>query len=417
VLDGPAPAPALVGPEPRVYSDLQVAQSDRERIVELEAENVALRRAITLMHRIANLSRESLELRPVCYAMLTGVTAGVGLGLNRAMLFFGDALAPDTASPGMRGEAACLHGVAAVGPLDREHADRVWRSIAAEDPDLHTLYQSGARVGDEPDALDLHVRGVVVDPLGASRVALAFRRLEVVTHGGDDDLGGLLDPATGVAAPLRGRLGVHGVLYADNRFTGQPVDPVTALVFGMVADYAARAIENARRYEDVARAAKTDPLTGLGHHGALVDALTIAVLEAQHSGTPLSVAMIDLDGFKAINDTHGHPLGDRLLLEVAERLRRAARGGAVFRYGGEEFAALLPGAGLDDAAHAAERLRLAVGERPFELGGGTSLAVTCSLGVAMLVPGRGAAELVEAADRALLRAKAEGKNRVVLDHG
>jgi len=89
----------------------------------------------------------------------------------------------------------------------------------------------------------------------------------------------------------------------------------------------------------------------------------------------------------------------------------------VFRYGGEEFSVLLPGAGPGDAAAAAERLRLAVCERPFELGRGRTLAVTCSLGVATLVPGRGAAELVEAADRALLRAKTEGKNRVVLAQG
>jgi len=379
-----------------------VAQSERERVAELEAQNAALRRAITLLHRIANLARESLELRPVCYATLTGVTAGVGLGLNRAMLFFTDPLAPESASTNPGSEPACLHGVAAVGPLDRAHADRVWKSIEAEDPDLHTLYRAGVRAGDDPDALDHRVRGVVVDPYGPSRVALALRRLEVMTEGGDDDLGGLLDPATGVAAPLRGRLGVHGVLYADNRFTGARVDEVTALVFGMVADHAARAIENARRYEDMARAARTDALTGLGHHGALVDALTTAVLEAQHTGTPLSVAMIDLDGFKAINDTHGHPLGDRLLVEVADRLRRTARHGAVFRYGGEEFSVLLPGAGLDDAAHAAERLRL---------------AVSCSLGVATLTSGRGAAELLDAADRALLRAKSEGKNRVVLAEG
>ncbi len=398
-----------------------MAQTDHERILELEADNAALRRAIALLHRIANLSRESLELWPVCYAALTGVTAGVGLGFNRAMLFFGDALASDAASTEATREVACLHGAAAVGPLDRNHADRVWKSIEAEEPDLHTLYVSGVRAGqqagDDVHALDQRVRGVVVDPLGASRVALAYRRLEVVTEGGDDDLGGLLDPVTGIAAPLRGRLGVHGVLYADNRFTGHPIDGLTGLVFGMVADHAARAIENARHYEDMARAARTDPLTGLGHHGALMDALTSAVLEAQHAGTPLSIAMIDLDGFKAINDAHGHPLGDRLLVEVAERLRRSARGGEVFRYGGEEFSVLLPGAGLDDAAHAAERLRLSVCEAPFDLGGDRLLAATCSLGVATLVAGRGVAELVQAADQALLRAKADGKNRVVLARG
>lgn len=394
---------------PLAYS--WMVADETQRTAQLEAENAALRRAITLLHHIANLSRESLELRPVCYATLTGVTAGVGLGFNRAMLFFAE---PTT---GAEAEPSRLRGVAAAGPVDLEQADRVWKSIEAEAPDLHTLYEAGVRVGDDPDALDHRVRDVVIEPGGSSRVARAFRGLEVLTGGDDDDLGGLLDPHTAIAAPLRGRLGVHGVLYADNRFTGQAVDEITALVFGMVADHTARAIENARRYEDVARAARTDALTGLGHHGALMDALDIAVLEARHTGKPLSLAMIDLDGFKAVNDTYGHPLGDRLLVEVAERLRRAARVGSVFRYGGEEFAVILPRAELEVAAAAAERLRVAVCERPFELGDGRTLRVSCSLGVSTLAAGRGVAELVQVADQALLEAKATGKNRVVIGRG
>lgn len=380
-----------------------------ERIAELEAETTALRAAITLLHHIANLSRESLELRPVCYATLTGVTAGVGLGFNRAMLFFAE-------PPGGDGEPAALRGVAAVGPVDRAEADRVWKSIEAERPDLHTLYEAGIRVGDDPDALDHHLREVVVDPRGESRVARAFRRLAVVTaqDDDDDDLDGLLDPPTAIAAPLRGRLGVHGVLYADNRFTGQAVDEITALVFGMVADHTARAIENARRYEAVARAARTDALTGLGHHGALMDALDTAVLAARHTGAPLALVMIDLDDFKAVNDTHGHPLGDRVLIEVAGRLRRAARAGAVFRYGGEEFAVIVPQADRAAALAAAERLRLAVCERPIDLGHGRALPITCSLGVGPLLAQRDVTELVEVADQALLAAKAAGKNRVAI---
>lgn len=380
-----------------------------ERIAELEAETTALRAAITLLHHIANLSRESLELRPVCYATLTGVTAGVGLGFNRAMLFFAE-------PPGGDGEPAVLRGVAAVGPVDRAEADRVWKSIEAERPDLHTLYEAGIRVGDDPDALDHHLREVVVDPRGESRVARAFRRLAVVTaqDDEDDDLDGLLDPPTAIAAPLRGRLGVHGVLYADNRFTGQAVDEITALVFGMVADHTARAIENARRYEAVARAARTDALTGLGHHGALMDALDTAVLAARHTGAPLALVMIDLDDFKAVNDTHGHPLGDRVLIEVAGRLRRAARAGAVFRYGGEEFAVIVPQADRAAALAAAERLRLAVCERPIDLGDGRALPISCSLGVGTLLARREVAELVEVADQALLAAKAAGKNRVAI---
>ncbi|MEX1368591.1 MAG: GGDEF domain-containing protein, partial [Nannocystaceae bacterium] len=285
-----------------------VGDGDQDARGALEAENLALRRAIVMLHRIANLSRESLELRPVCYATLTGVTAGVGLGFNRAMLFFADSLeggpAPQSGTP------QWLRGVAGVGPVDRDEADRVWKSIEAEHPDLHTLYEAGLRAVDDPGALDHRVRESVFDLRKEYRICRAFRSRELVTSGTDELADELLDSATGIAAPLRGRLGVHGVLYADNRFTGTPIDEITALVFGMVADHTARAIENARRYEDLARAARTDALTGLGHHGALMDALTTAVLESQHTGQPLSVAMIDLDDFKAVNDTHGHPLGD-----------------------------------------------------------------------------------------------------------
>ncbi|MCA9650671.1 MAG: diguanylate cyclase [Myxococcales bacterium] len=395
-----------------LYSFPGVAEVVHEAVERLERENLALRRAIVLLHRIANLSRESLELRPVCYATLTGVTAGVGLGLNRAMLFFADSLDGGGGNRPM-GTPQWLRGVAGVGPVDREEADRVWKSIAAEEPDLHTLYEAGLRAGDDPGALDRRVRETVFDLKRDYRVCRAFRGRELVGVGEEEETDDLLDPATGIAAPLRGRLGVHGVLYADNRFTGTPVDEITALVFGMVADHTARAIENARRYEDLARAARTDALTGLGHHGALMDALTTAVLEAQHTGQPLSVAMIDLDDFKAVNDTHGHPLGDRLLVEVADRLRRVARVGSVFRYGGEEFTVLLPGADLDDAVKAGERLRLAVSERPIEMGNGGLLPVTCSIGVATLAPRWSGAELVDAADQALLRAKGSGKNQVV----
>lgn len=384
---------------------------DREALLRAERENASLRRAITLLHRIANLSQESLELRPVCYAALTGVTAGVGLGLNRAMLFFAEP--PVSAASSLQGRV--LRGEAAIGPVDREEADRVWRSIEAEDPDLRTLYEAGFRMDAQSGALDQRVRELEVAASGDSPVARALRQRRVVTGGGGDDLGGLLDPPTAIAAPLRGRLGIHGVIYADNVFTELTIDPITALVFGMVADHTALAIENARRFEDVARAARTDALTGLGHHGALMEALAVEVQQARDTQEPLSVVMIDLDDFKTVNDTHGHPLGDRLLMAVADRLRHAARKGSVFRYGGEEFTVLLPGASRSDAAVVAERLRVAIGEALFELEPGPSLQVTCSLGGATLGPEHDASTLIERADRALLRAKNTGKDRVVMD--
>src|SRR5688500_18486219 len=109
----------------------------------LERENLALRRAIALLHEISNLVRAAQELEPTCYALLTGVTAGVGLGMNRAAIFLVD----DT-------DGGALRGMAAVGPSDREEADRVWKSIEKDGPDLETLYEAGLIESAQPGRFD-----------------------------------------------------------------------------------------------------------------------------------------------------------------------------------------------------------------------------------------------------------------------
>ena len=379
-----------------------------EQLVELGRENEELRRAISLLHQIAKLVRESLDLEATSYAVLTGVTAGVGLGFNRAMLFFVD-----------NEHHGQLRGQAAVGPGDGEEADRVWRAVASAAPDLETLYDTGLKHRGSPGPLDRRVRAATVSVDGDSPVALALRRGALVRGAGSDDLGGLLHLPTGVAAPMRGREVVRGVLYADNHFTERVVDPITELVFSLVADLAGRAIDSAYQYEQVARQARTDALTGLGHHGAMMEALKAAVAEAKSNGTALGVAMLDLDDFKTFNDTLGHLAGDALLAGVASRLRSHVRPGeTVFRYGGEEFLVLLPRVEGEALRAAGERLRAAVAERPFQLRADRTLGITTSVGLAALGDGIDYAKaLIESADRALRRAKQTGKNRVELEPG
>jgi diguanylate cyclase (GGDEF)-like protein len=146
----------------------------------------------------------------------------------------------------------------------------------------------------------------------------------------------------------------------------------------------------------------------------MMEAVIAAVGDAQASGGPLGLAMIDLDDFKKVNDTRGHLVGDALLAGVAARLRAHVRAGeAAYRYGGEEFAVLLPGVDAAALRAAGERLRRALGERPYPVGAGRTLAITCSVGLAALGPGVADAHvLIHAADQALLSAKAAGKNRV-----
>jgi len=382
-----------------------VAAEDVERrLRNLEQENASLRGAISLLHQISNLLRGAVELEPTCYALLTGVTAGVGLGLNRAMLFLVD-----------ESERKLLRGAAAVGPASPEEADRVWRSIRDDSPDLETLYEAGQREREHPGLLDQRVRATRVDVEGDSPIAVALRAGTAVAGSGEDDLGGLLHLPTSVAAPLRGRSEVRGVLYGDNIYTGRCLAPLSQLVFALLADHTGRAIEAAHQFEQMAQQARTDALTGLAHHGALMEELSRAVERANAKGHALGLLMVDLDDFKQVNDTLGHLTGDALLAGVAARMRSVLRASeSPYRYGGEEFAVVLPEADRAAALAVGERLRRAVGERPFAVGGDEPLRVTCSVGAAS-IPQDGATAklLVAAADEALLRAKAAGKNRVV----
>lgn len=374
-----------------------------ERVAQLEEEVISLRGAIWLVHRIADLVRATPEMEPTCYAVLLGVTSGVGLGFDRAMLFLTD--------PARRTR---LLGAAAFGAWSAEEAPALQARLDAEVPRIEALYEAALRLHAGHQPLDARVRSAELDAGGATPVALALRRGLPVIGEGEVDPTGLLDPRTCIAAPARGRSSIVGVLYADNRWCERKIDPVSQLVFTMVADHAGRAIESAQEFERLAREAHTDALTGLPHHGVLMADLAREAASALASGQPLGFVMIDLDDFKRINDRLGHPAGDALLSSVAARLQGVIRGReGVYRYGGEEFAVLLPGATRDAAARIGERLRGAVSSRPFDLGSHGATHMTCSVGVASLpMDASSAGDLVEAADAALLRAKALGKNRV-----
>lgn len=157
------------------------------------------------------------------------------------------------------------------------------------------------------------------------------------------------------------------------------------------------------------RDAQTDPLTGLGNRRSLE--LSLSLLEAE--GRAFAAIVLDIDHFKRVNDSHGHEVGDQALRQLAELMRRCCREGDLLcRTGGEEFLMMLPGASLEVAAVVAERLRVTVQDTPLEPVG----AVTISLGVARW-DGEAGSEPVETlseADRALYRAKQEGRNRVVI---
>lgn len=167
---------------------------------------------------------------------------------------------------------------------------------------------------------------------------------------------------------------------------------------------------------DGLRLAMTDPLTGLHNRRYALPHLARIAERAETTGRQFAVMVLDLDRFKAINDTLGHAAGDAVLVEVAERLKSNLRAvDLVARIGGEEFLVALPDTTLDAARATAERLRRVVGERPVRLKDGGSVTVTMSIGLALGGrDARGIEELIGLADTALLDSKAEGRNQVTI---
>ena len=158
-----------------------------------------------------------------------------------------------------------------------------------------------------------------------------------------------------------------------------------------------------------------DPLTRLFNRGALDLQLERTVSVSFFSETPACLFMVDIDHFKQINDVHGHPAGDAVLKQLADRLVSTfpRKGDFIARYGGEEFCVLLPGASLDQAQRLAERLLDAVRSPDFEYQD-TFIPVTVSVGVAELGQGERVSNWVERADRALYQAKDGGRNRACI---
>jgi two-component system cell cycle response regulator len=161
--------------------------------------------------------------------------------------------------------------------------------------------------------------------------------------------------------------------------------------------------------------ALTDPLTDVLNRRALTERLTAELERARRYQSSVTLLMIDIDHFKRVNDTHGHLVGDDVLMEIASLLQSTVRSvDIVARYGGEEFVIVLPETTEDGAVHFAERIRERVELQDFRIGDTASLRVTASVGVATFPsPGVDSVEdLFAYADRALYRAKAEGRNRV-----
>jgi diguanylate cyclase (GGDEF)-like protein len=272
------------------------------------------------------------------------------------------------------------------------------------DGELVTVASSGIA---EPDAL-----------ADSELVQRSYRMLDTVKVDLPSDIqldGGIVQfrPRTVVAFPLHIRLVPIGVVVLAS--TAPIGDNQNLLIQQLLPNFAV-ALNNALSHERLQRVAAIDPLTGLYNRRFGLERLSQEFSRSVRSNEPLAVVLFDLDHFKSVNDTYGHQVGDNVLKSIAESVKGALReGDTLMRYGGEEFLAVLPGAGQADLRVVGERMRRIV-ESSVTSELGTEVRVTISLG-GVSFPSADVADLedlIRKADAAMYSAKKAGRNRLTL---
>lgn len=301
--------------------------------------------------------------------------------------------------------------------------DQMERHIEAElwtllmlDEDSQELYYAIAAGGEQEKLRGLRVK---VGQGVAGWVAQHGETLIVPETEDDPRLSGEQPAATQrtrsvIAMPLRGRKGTHGVIEIFNP-RAESMSDYTIAFLHILADHAAIAIENARDMARIHQLSITDDCTGLFNARHLYDVLGRELERCSSQGLPVSLAFLDLDCFKSVNDQHGHLIGSELLAHTGLRLRELSLGRSdqCFRYGGDEFVLLMPETGAQQAEDHCTALLRALMDTHFYMENGLELRVSASVGLATApADGMTVHRIIGAADKRMYEVKAGGRGHV-----
>lgn len=382
-----------------------------EEITKVTEELERTKTELGILYEISNAMRTTLKLDEILYIILTGVTAHIGLGFNRAMLFL------------VNEREGIVEGKMGIGPETQDEANPIWTQIEEEKMNLDDLINaykaSSAAIETGINKLVRHIRL----PLGQKNGELLSLGIldgmpihlakETLKKYQNDPLLQILNSDELIIVPLKSKDKINGLILADNFVTKKPITKDDIRMLIMLANQAGLAIENSQLYEKTVIHAHSDYLTELWNHGYFQYLFQAELEKAKAAKTPLSLIMLDIDDFKIYNDGLGHQAGDTILKELAGLLKNQSRKmDHVCRYGGEEFTIILPQTDKKEAFPIAERLRLEIERHKFsheEILPQKKL--TASLGIATFSEdGETPTAILNSSDKRLYEAKHKGKN-------
>lgn len=383
-------------------------------MTDLEKTKQELDRAkaeMSMLYEISNAMRTTLKLDEVLYIILTAVTAHAGLGFNRAMLFL------------INEKENIIEGKMGIGPDTGEEANRIWRLIEDQKMDFDDLINGYRSSGKMIDSEFNHtVRRIKFNLNDTENLLTMAAKDGMPLHINQDSIGKhshdpllrILNTNELAIVPLKAKDKINGVVLADNKFTGKPITNEDLRIFIMLANQAGLAIENSHLYEQTVILSNTDALTSLWNHGYFQLMLQEEIDRTKALNMPLSLMFIDIDYFKNYNDHLGHQKGDYILTEISKLLLDYSRKmDYVCRYGGEEFAIILPQTTKEAAYLISERLRELIDQHKFaDENIQPNQSLTVSIGLSCFPnDAETKSELILAADTALYEAKKTGRNK------